>query len=104
MKKANLNFKHFLISTLLFWIELRVFSFFIDNKFPSDKDNVRNSISINEEIKEEYNIWGIRCIRLYEPLYTYILFIVLSVKKNALIVIYKENDNKNNINLRDNIL
>ena len=49
-----------------------------------------------EDINDEYIIWGIWYVKLYLPLSTYILFIVLSVKKKALIVKYKEIDNKNN--------
>ena len=64
--------------------------------FCSDNASVFNIIFKIEDINEEYIICGIWNNILYLPLSLYILWIVESLKNNALIVKYiiKENNNK----------
>ena len=77
------------------------FSCFKFKMFFSDKDNNLNTILTIEDIIEERNIWGIWYNKLKAPFPICILCIVSSLKKNALIVKYKEKDDKNNANLSD---
>ena len=62
------------------------------------------SMEVIEDIIEERNIWGIWYNKLKAPFSICILCIVSSLKKNPLIVKYKENDNKNKAILRENKL
>ena len=71
------------------------FSSLISKIFFSDKDNCFNIIFMTVEITEENKIWGIWYIKLKLPLSSYTLCIVSSLKKNPLIVKYKEKDTIN---------
>ena len=77
----------------------KFFSFLRDKIINSDKDNFFIIIFITEVITVEYNICGIWNNKFNYFLFIYILCIVSSVKKNALIVKYKEKDKINKDNL-----
>ena len=78
------------------FIFLIFLNFFKSKIFFSDNANVFNIIFKIEDINDEYIICGIWYNKLYEPLSVYILWIVESLKNNALIVkkIIKEIKNK----------
>jgi len=69
------------------------FSFFISKKFASDKANFLNIKLIIEDIIAVIKIFANSSIKLYIPLSSYTLWILLSPKKNPLIEKYKENEN-----------
>ena len=103
-KIINLNEIYF---SIFFAFLIAIFIFLcclIDRIFFSDKDNNFNIILTIAETTEEYNICGIWKKISKTPLSSWILCIVSSLKKNPLTVKYKENDSKNNDNLRENKL
>ena len=81
-----------MIIFVLFVAENKFFSFLRDKIVTSDNDNNFNIVFITAIIRFEYNICGIRSTIFKEPLLINNLCIVLSVKKNPLIVKYKEKD------------
>ncbi len=70
----------------------------------SYESNIFSSIIINEEIRAEYPIEGIRVIKIKPLLSLYILIIVSSVNKKPLIEKCIEKDNKNKDILREKTL
>ena len=102
MKKIiNFILIHFSIFFDFVIVIFKLCSCFILSICFSDKDKFFKSIFIKEETIEEYKIWGILYKILYIPLSIYILCIVSSLKKNPLIVMYKENDTKKRDNFKD---